>query len=394
MDEMVKPLGSLLLDKRHKYKDYEYPFAAAPDIIRSHQKDAQFQGVVFERISDLLRRVYGARFLHHHTGAARMFSDLLYLGSTTLLGNRTLGEEYCDMVQVEDHTLRLPSLHRRAGYIVATVLLPYWLTRVLPSLRQCLRLRLEASLRRRGEKHSVKLSTSARAQAYLLAHLDSVTSTSSIYAINLAVFYFTGAYYEIGKRLWGLRYIFTRRIPPSKQRVGYEVLGFLMALQIVLQGWLHISQQLSSESSKALQSELRLGQPPDLNDVQDAREELDIDTNDNLLYFTPAALTTNITRLERITHTTRLSRPRYDLHDEHTMEWIEGRQQRKCTLCLEEMRDPSATTCGHVFCWSCIGDWCREKPECPLCRQICLPQHILPLRDDAGSRQPEKANLP
>ncbi|KAI9785239.1 MAG: peroxisome biogenesis factor 10 [Peltula sp. TS41687] len=397
MAEPIKPPGGPPTSRRHNPKDYEYPFAAAPDIIRSHQKDAYFQGVVLEHISDLLRRVYGARFLHHHTSAARMFSDLLYLGSTTLLGNRTLGEEYCDMVQVEDRTVQLPSLHRRAGYIMATVLLPYWLTRVLPSFRQRLRLRLEANLRRRGgggEKHASKLSASARAQAYLLAHLDSVTSTSSIYSVNLAVFYFTGAYYEIGKRLWGLRYIFTRRIAPSEQRVGYEVLGFLMALQIVVQGWLHISQQLGDERSRLSQSEQRLGQATGSDDDQDVvGKELDIDTKDSLLYFTPAALASNITRLERITHTPRVPRPRYDLHEKRTMEWIEGRQQRKCTLCLEEMRDPSATTCGHVFCWSCIGDWCREKPECPLCRQACLPQHILPIRDKTGSRQFEQGSL-
>jgi peroxin-10 len=62
------------------------------------------------------------------------------------------------------------------------------------------------------------------------------------------------------------------------------------------------------------------------------------------------------------------------------MDWIKGQQQRKCTLCLEELKDPAATQCGHVFCWTCIGDWVREKPECPLCRRAAMAQHILPLR--------------
>jgi hypothetical protein len=74
------------------------------------------------------------------------------------------------------------------------------------------------------------------------------------------------------------------------------------------------------------------------------------------------------------------ARARYDLAREPVLGWIKGSQQRKCTLCLEEMRDPAATSCGHVFCWSCIGDWVREKPECPLCRREALVQHILPLR--------------
>src|SRR5436305_9023303 len=101
--------------------NYQYPFASAPDIIRSHQKDAYFQGVLLQRLSDILRQLKGARFVHNWTSEAQTFSDLLYLGLTTFAGNRTLGEEYCDIVQVEDDSLRLPSVRRRAGYIVTTI---------------------------------------------------------------------------------------------------------------------------------------------------------------------------------------------------------------------------------------------------------------------------------
>ena len=37
------------------------------------------------------------------------------------------------------------------------------------------------------------------------------------------------------------------------------------------------------------------------------------------------------------------------------------RAGRNCALCLEERTDSCATECGHLFCWSCIMGWGREK---------------------------------
>jgi peroxin-10 len=55
------------------------------------------------------------------------------------------------------------------------------------------------------------------------------------------------------------------------------------------------------------------------------------------------------------------------------------RAGRTCTLCLEERTDSCATECGHLFCWSCVVGWGREKAECPLCRQGLNLTRLLPI---------------
>ena len=190
----------------------EYPFAPSPDILRTHQKDAYITGTLSSQASTILRALLGARFAHKYSEATSHLSELLYLCLTTLLGNRTLGEEYCDVIQIEDETLRLAGLGRRVGYIASVVFAPWMLGKTLPTLRRRLRSKLEWNIehaKKRGGKHA--RTRSLKVQEYLLKHLDALTSPNPIYALSLASFYFTGAYYHISKRLFRLRYVFTKQ---------------------------------------------------------------------------------------------------------------------------------------------------------------------------------------
>ncbi|KAK0731246.1 Pex12 amino terminal region-domain-containing protein, partial [Lasiosphaeris hirsuta] len=404
-----------------------YPYAAAPDIIRAYQKDAYFQGLLTNQVSDLHRRLRGARSAHAWAAETRTFADVLYLSLTTLLGNRTLGEEYCDLVQVEERspllfeTLlssktaspelqsalgtggpHLPSLSRRAGYIATSILLPYLAGRLLPPVRGALCRRLQdrlTALTRQGKGSTTATpSTSYRVQRYLLAHMSPLTSGAHLHAVVLAAFYFTGAYHSLSKRLFGLRYIFTRRLDEAQAgsaggRAGYEVLGVLLVVQMVVRAYMHFRAQvlaaptdISAEDAglDLLIRERAFG--PGGGNVNVSLDENAYSSNNELLAGAGGPGLGNQRSLAEIGHSThtpvpRGGRPRYDLGvGEGVMGWIKGQQQRKCTLCLEELKDPAATQCGHVFCWACIGDWVREKPECPLCRREALVQHILPLR--------------
>lgn len=354
--------------------DYTFPFAAAPDIIRSNQKDTYFQGVLLEQLSTILRRLYGSRFSHKYNAEARTFTELLYLGLTTLLGNRSLGEEYCDIYQIDSQSQQLAPIGRRTGYILSAVLLPYTLSKLLPSLRSRIRLKIESNLSRTPK--SSRASLYYRLQYYLLENLSTITSvsTSPLYAIFLAVFYFTGSYYHLSKRLFGLRYIFSKRLAPSEQRVGYEVLGVLLVLQIAMQAYLHVQNTIATDlptegSSAFLDDGVEIG----LQSRQGAQQ---VNGLLELPNSTGKADSSRI-RISITTHTPlpQSSLPRYDLADPACLAWLQPKQQRKCTLCLEPMKDPSSTTCGHTFCFTCILEWLGEKQECPLCRQSVLSQH-------------------
>ncbi|KAH6853428.1 Pex12 amino terminal region-domain-containing protein [Chaetomium sp. MPI-CAGE-AT-0009] len=401
-----------------------YPFAAAPDIIRAHQKDAYFQGVLTNQLSDLHRRLRGARSAHAWATETRTFADALYLCLTTLIGNRTLGEEYCDLVQVEAPTSPpqhpqydptpndttnptgplLPSLRLRAGYITTSILLPYLAHRTLPRLRATLRTRLQsrlATLTRQGRDEardkSGRPGAEYRMVRYVLAHLGPLTSGAHVQAVVLAVFYFTGAYYSLSKRVWGLRYVFTRRVDEAGAagagaaaagggRAGYEVLGVLMVVQMLVRGWMHVREQLADgghgQGGEEFRERAAFGPGAD---VDVSLDENAFTSNNELLgggAGGSGSAQRSLGEIGAMAHTPvpRAGRARYDLASEKVMGWIKGEQQRKCTLCLEELKDPAATQCGHVFCWACIGDWVREKPECPLCRREAMVQHILPLR--------------
>ena len=130
-----------------------------------------------------------------------------------------------------------------------------------------------------------------------------------------------------------------------------------MVLQIAVQGFLHVrklGQSMAEDESQSSEAgEKRSGEGALISSIQ----------NPAAIPLLPA------------------SSARYDLEeDPGAVAWIPEGQQRKCTLCLEVFKDPSVTTCGHVFCWVCVRDWVREKPECPLCRQEVLLSKVLPLR--------------
>ena len=68
-----------------------------------------------------------------------------------------------------------------------------------------------------------------------------------------------------------------------------------------------------------------------------------------------------------------------------------AREGRKCWLCIDQLKQPAALPCGHIFCWACIFELRSSSSSssksvadsvglgslaCPVCRALFLPQKV------------------
>ena len=42
-------------------------------------------------------------------------------------------------------------------------------------------------------------------------------------------------------------------------------------------------------------------------------------------------------------------------------------EEINCPICTEKTSDSYKTTCNHLFCRECIGEWLKDNKKCPIC---------------------------
>lgn len=260
-----------------------------------------------------------------------------YYVLTTVWGSQTLGEEYCNIVQVgpqQSHKFLAPSFLRRTLAILAQLLGPYALEKLL------------GGLNRRVENRSLPLQLSSR-QYRILENVSAIAEdlVSTVGRLHLALFYIQGVFYQLGKRITRIRYLAIRYGLTNNTQASalntYRLLGWLVVGQVVLKllmwGWRLYKSRENYTQQQDMKTRKR-------------------DSDDGGLIFTVTYDTRQIPHLNSES------------------------VQLKCPLCLEVCCDVTATPCGHLFCWQCVAEWTSERSECPVCRADVEPQTLIALQ--------------
>jgi len=209
------------------------------------------------------------------------------------------------------HGTRLTSLlgSERVVLLAWHILAPYMYNKIIQKLTSLSRPRFSVNLPSHFQQQTKSWTLPEDKRKLLEKYLPHIVAFLNILSrVHVATFYFSGVYYEFSKRMSNVRYIFNRKY--SEERSHYFILGVLIILQLGISLFIFLKQTLTPKKSP--------------------------------LVVMPDSEATNISDLVSSTG--------------------------KCSLCLGVRDNPTATSCGHLFCWNCIVEWCNNKPECPLCR--------------------------
>ena len=65
-----------------------------------------------------------------------------------------------------------------------------------------------------------------------------------------------------------------------------------------------------------------------------------------------------------------------------------------CSICLDPVKNPVITQCGHLYCWSCLYRWLNtQHTTCPVCKAGVSRENVIPIFSRGCEQDPRGPNV-
>uniref|UniRef100_A0A1I7TWN5 tryptophan--tRNA ligase n=1 Tax=Caenorhabditis tropicalis TaxID=1561998 RepID=A0A1I7TWN5_9PELO len=221
------------------------------EIVRSHRRDDEYIDEIADRLSKISKELLGQRTWIRWFPYLKTISSVLYYSSTVVIGNQTLGEEYVHLFESDGLQRVVPSIPSRLSFV--------FLHSVFPLISNYLIQKAESTLIHPSTDQflGIRIRDNRKArQSFLdVFHWLRTTLFPQLQRAHIAVFYITGAYYSIARRVTGIRFLSASAHSDIPALKVYRFLGYVTLIQLSISillfsfSWIKQENQTKKTSS-------------------------------------------------------------------------------------------------------------------------------------------------